>query len=336
MADARGVLVVAELVQRRPSRLTRELLGLARRLAREAGGPAAAALLGDAGEETAQELIAYGADAVYVAAHPGLAEYHSEAWTAYVAHISREAAPAAILIGHGAAGGDLAPRLAFRLDTAVATGCVEARVEGGRLLFTRPCYGGNAREVVSFRTPPAVATFRAGACGAASRDGTRRGEVRHVLLDAGAAARRTRVVERKRDDAGGTRLEDARVVVAGGRGLNGPEGFRLLERLAQLLGGAVGASRVPCDLGWCPRSWQIGLTGRTVTPELYIAVGISGAGHHMAGCGGAGAIVAVNTDPEAAIYRDARYGVVGDYQQLLPPLIEEIERFNSRDRQAAS
>ena len=136
-----------------------------------------------------------------------------------------------------------------------------------------------------------------------------------------AAAIRTRIVGRKRDAAEGVRLEDAKVIVAGGRGLNGADGFRVLEELAHTLGGAVGASRVPCDLGWCPRSWQIGLTGRTVTPELYIAVGISGAGHHMAGCGNAKAIVAVNTDPEAAIFRDARYGVVGDYQRFIPAFI---------------
>ncbi|MDP2707793.1 MAG: electron transfer flavoprotein subunit alpha/FixB family protein, partial [Burkholderiales bacterium] len=122
------------------------------------------------------------------------------------------------------------------------------------------------------------------------------------------------------------RLEDAKVIVAGGRGLNGVAGFGMLAELANMLGGAVGASRVPCELGWCPRSWQIGLTGRTVTPDLYIAVGISGAGHHMAGCGNAKAIVAVNTDPEAAIFRDARYGVVGDYQRFIPAFITEVQK----------
>ncbi|MDH5535647.1 MAG: electron transfer flavoprotein subunit alpha/FixB family protein, partial [Betaproteobacteria bacterium] len=130
----------------------------------------------------------------------------------------------------------------------------------------------------------------------------------------------------RRDAADGVRLEDARVIVAGGRGLNGPDGFRVLEELAAALGGAVGASRVPCDLEWCPRSWQIGLTGKTVRPDLYIAVGISGAGHHMAGCGNAKAIVAVNTDPEAAIFKDARFGVVGDFQEFVPAFIEEVRK----------
>jgi electron transfer flavoprotein alpha subunit len=133
-------------------------------------------------------------------------------------------------------------------------------------------------------------------------------------------------VERRRETDTGPRLEDAKVIVSGGRGLNGPEGFKVLEELASMLGGVVGASRVPCDLGWCPRSWQIGLTGKTVLPELYIAVGISGAGHHMAGCGNSRTIVAVNTDPDAAIFREARYGIVGDYRQVVPALIEEIRK----------
>ncbi|HET9664729.1 MAG TPA: electron transfer flavoprotein subunit alpha/FixB family protein, partial [Burkholderiales bacterium] len=142
-------------------------------------------------------------------------------------------------------------------------------------------------------------------------------------------AERVRVVERRPEPGDGVRLEDAQVVVAGGRGLNGPEGFLALEDLAHALGGAVGASRVPCDLGWCPRAWQIGLTGRTVQPELYIAVGISGAGHHMAGCSNAKTIVAVNTDPRAAIYRDARFGVVGDYQAFIPAFIAEVRKLKS-------
>ena len=114
--------------------------------------------------------------------------------------------------------------------------------------------------------------------------------------------------------------------MAGGRGLEGAEGFRVLEALASVLGGAVGASRVPCDLGWCPHSWQIGLTGKTVTPELYFAVGISGAGHHMAGCGNAKTIVAINSDPHAAIFRDARFGIVGDYRKVVAALIEALRR----------
>ena len=326
LAGVPCVLVIAETMQGKTTGPACELLGLARRLADQAGGTVAAALLGNGGGVVAEELIARGADRVYLAEHVLLGEYHADAWVPALAQICRQAACDAVLISHNAMGSDLAPRLAFRLGTAVATGCVEVALSAGRFVLTRPCYGGNAREIVSFKTAPAIATVRPGCYDVLAPDSGRSGSVMPVQPEIDATAIRTRIVERKRDAAEGVRLEDAKVIVAGGRGLNGANGFRVLEKLAHALGGAVGASRVPCDLGWCPRSWQIGLTGRTVTPDLYIAVGISGAGHHMAGCGNAKTIVAVNTDPEAAIFKDARYGVVGDYQRFIPAFISEVQK----------
>ena len=322
-----SVLVVVETMQGKTTGPACELLGLARRLADQSGGTVAAVLLGSGGDGVAQELIARGADKVFVAEHALLGEYYADAWVPALAGICREAACDAILISHNAVGADLAPRLAFRLGTAVATGCVEVALSNGGFVFTRPCYGGNAREVIAFKTVPAIATVRPGCYDMLATDASRRGTVEKVQPEFDAAAIRTRIIARKREAAEGMRLEDAKVIVAGGRGLNGAGGFRALEDLARALGGAVGASRVPCDLGWCPRSWQIGLTGRTVTPELYIAVGISGAGHHMAGCGNSKAIVAVNTDPEAAIFKDARYGIVGDYQKFIPAFISEVQKW---------
>jgi len=326
MSGAPCVLVITEFAQARPTKLTCELLGLARRLAGATGGAVSAVLLANHADGVAEELIARGADRVYAMRHAALADYHSESWVSAATQICTQAAPAVVLAGHTAAGADLAPRIAFRLGTAVATGCIDVSFAAGRLTLTRPCFGGNARETVSFNTAPAVATVRAGCYEALAFDGERRGEVVPIEPRLGEEALRVKVVERRRDTDDGARLEEARVVIAGGRGLNGSDGFRLLEQLAAALGGAVGASRVPCDLGWCPRSWQIGLTGKTVHPDLYIAVGISGAGHHLAGCGGAKAIVAVNTDPEAAIFKDARFGVVGDYQKFVPAFIEEVRR----------
>ncbi len=321
-----NVLVIADAMDGKATGPVCELLGLARRLADQAGGAVAAALLGSGGDAVAKELIARGADKVFVAEHPLLGEYHADAWVPVLAGICRQAACDAILISHNAVGADLAPRLAFRLGTAVATGCVEVVLSAGRFTLTRPCYGGNAREVIAFKTVPVIATVRPGCYDMLAADASRSGTVEQVQPELEATAIRTRIIARKRDAAEGVRLEDARVIVAGGRGLNGADGFGVLAKLAHVLGGSVGASRVPCDLGWCPRSWQIGLTGRTVTPELYIAVGISGAGHHMAGCGNAKAIVAVNTDPAAAIFRDARYGIVGDYQQFIPAFISEVQK----------
>lgn len=297
-----------------------EVMGCARALAGAGGEVLAIAL----GETDAQALIAQGADAVQAIAHPLLAQAHIEAMTSAVEQACRAAGPAAVLLNHNALGADLAPRLAFRLDGSAATGCIAVAHESGRIVYTRPRQGGIAREVLSFRAEPVVATLRAGNAVAAVPDAARRGTVTPVALVPQNV--RTQVIERRRDTEAGPRLEDAKVIVSGGRGLGGPDGFRVLEQLAQALGGVVGASRVPCDLGWCPRSWQIGLTGKTVLPDLYIAVGISGAGHHMAGCGNARTIVAVNTDPEAAIFKDARYGVVGDYRQFIPALIEAVRK----------
>ncbi|HET7596968.1 MAG TPA: electron transfer flavoprotein subunit alpha/FixB family protein [Burkholderiales bacterium] len=332
MSDARPILVVAEARDGAPGRLTGELLALGTQLKTAIGAPVVAASFADRDPGIAGELIAAGADEVQSVEHPALAHYQGEAWVSAAAQLCRDVKPALVLIGHNALGGDLAPRLAFRLDGAVATGCIGIAWHDGRYAFTRPCYGGNLHETLAFESAVTVATVRAGSVRAAPRDESRGGTVGRFTPVLEDEPQRVRVVERRSEATQAIRLEDAEVIVAGGRGLNGPEGFRALEALAAELGGAVGASRVPCDLGWCPRGWQIGLTGRTVQPDLYIAVGISGAGHHLAGCGNAKTIVAVNTDPDAAIYREARYGVVSDYQQFVPALLDEIRKVKAQHR----
>jgi electron transfer flavoprotein alpha subunit len=307
-------LVVAEIRDGAPTALTRELLGLARALAKEV---TAIAFTRDA--DRLPDLIAHGAERVYWC-HEG-EDYDGELWVAVTDQIARDIAPQTILAGHTSAGAELAPRLAFRLQSAVATGCTAVTEEAGKLLFTRGCYGGNVRETISCAATPAIATVKAGV-GIPHLDAARAGDV--IRVTPPGLTRRTRVLGRQRESAETQALEGAKIIVAGGRGLDGPDGFRVLETLAQSLGAAVGSSRVPCDLGWCPHSWQIGLTGKTVTPDLYFAIGISGAGHHMAGCGNAKTIVAINTDPEAAIFRDARYGIVGDYRKVVPALTAAI------------
>lgn len=316
-----GVLVVVELAQGRPAAVSLELLGMARLVSSQTGG-VVSALVFSGDLQIAAALIAHGADKVVSVADPAAAEYNSDTWLACAERAAAGTDVALILAAHTVRGADLAPRLAFRLKSAVATGCVAVAAEGGALHFTRPCYGGNVRETVSFKTLPAVATVRGGCGDALPADPARRGDI--IALNGALPASRIRVIERRRDSGEQVRLEDARVVVAGGRGLGGPEGFDVLRELAGALGGVVGASRVPCDLGWCPHSMQIGLTGKTVTPDLYIAVGISGASHHLAGCGGAKNIVAINTDSDAAIFRDARFGIVGDFQKIVPALIAEV------------
>lgn len=316
-----AVLVVIELAQGKPAAVSLELLGLARQVSDQTGG-AVSALVFSGNSEIAAALITRGADQVFTVADAAAADYNSDIWLACAERAATQTAASLVLAAHTTQGADLAPRLAFRLKSAVATGCVAVAAEGCMLRFTRSCYGGNARETVTFKTLPAVATVRGGCGDAVAADPSRRGEI--IAFDGALPASRLRVVERRRDSDGQVRLEDARVVVAGGRGLGGPEGFQVLRELAGALGGVVGASRVPCDLGWCSHSMQIGLTGKTVTPDLYIAIGISGASHHLAGCGGAKHIVAINTDPDAAIFRDARFGIVGDFQKIVPALTAEL------------
>lgn len=321
------VLAVVEREDGALTPLTLELVALARTIAEAAGGKAIAACLGaDPDDGLGRELIAHGASVVHTVDHELFEPYQADAWLPDLMALSNDVDPTAILLAHTNAGADLAPRLAFRLGTSVATGCVEVDVEEGGLRFTRPCYGGNAREQVSFESSPAVATIKAKSFDALPRDDSRTGEV--VVRDAVVTADqvRTRVVARDTESVAGVRLENANVIVAGGRGIGGPDGFAEAKELAEVLDGAVGASRVACDLGWCPPSYQIGLSGKTVAPDLYIALGISGAGQHMAGCGNAKTIVAINTDEDADIFASARFGVVGDCREILPHLVEEMRK----------
>lgn len=329
MTATRDVLVVAERVRGRLIAPVFELLTLGRALLAHNGGRLHVALAGDGVQQDARELIARGADRVYVADDPALAEYQPDLWLPVLEKIARLAPSAAILVPHTHVGTDLAPRLAFRLGAAVATGCVDMAYDENRLRATRTCYGGNAHEAVVFKTDSMVATVRAGLFEPAVSDPNRTGELISAAVDFAALTRTTTVTSRERSQSDAVRLEDAKVVIAGGRGLAGAEGFELLQQLARELNGAVGASRVPCDIGWCPHSMQIGLTGKTVAPALYVAVGISGAGHHMAGCARARTIVAINTDPDAAIYQDAHLGIVADYRLVIPALIESIRRLRA-------
>lgn len=321
-----GVVVLTEVEQRKPTRLAYELLSVARQLSKESHGLVCAVMFGSNLQDVAQELIFQGADRVYLADGESLAEYQEDRWLSVLAEVVQEVRPAVVLCGQTSIGSDLAPRLAFRLKTAIATDCENLRIQSGKAMATRSCYGGKARAVVSFRQVPAVATIRPKCQNPLKREPERNGEVIALRVDSISSVARTVRVGRRSEGAGDAGLENAEVVVAGGRGLNGAEGFRLLEELASVLGAALGASRVACDLGWCSTTRQIGLTGKIVTPDLYIAVGISGASQHMAGCGGAKTIVAINTDPNANIFKAARFGVVADFKQVVPFLIEDLRQ----------
>jgi len=327
MSQAKGVMVFAEVAEGKLAAITTELLGCGRKLADDLGEELSAILVGSEVSSLAQETIAFGADKAYVIEDPLLQDYQTDSYVLVMEKVARQLAPQILLMGQTSIGRDLAPRLAFRLGTAATLDCIELAIdpESKRLLQTKPVYGGNAWAIFTSEFDPQIATVRAKAMSPLERDASRQGEVITLEADLDPSAIRTRVLEKVSQEVEGVRLEAAEVVVSGGRGIGGPEGFKQLEELAKLLKGAVGASRPPCDNGWVPDVLQVGLTGKVVTPELYIAVALSGSSQHMAGCSGCKNIVAINKDPEANIFREARFGVVGDWKKVLPAFTSKVK-----------
>ena len=326
MADGNGILVIGEMAGDEPASTTLEALAAGvSLLAFLPGEKLSVVLAGASTSAAAQVAISHGAEVAYTIDDASLAEPAPEAVVAAAAQAVQQASPRIVLGSKTILGRDVMPRLAFRLGAALAQDCTGVAIDDAkRLLATRPVYGGNAVATVACVSDVAVAALRAKSFDAAEPDGSRTGEV--VVLDVDlASAIRVRSVGRIEQAAEGIRLEDARVVVSGGRGLGGPEAFDELDKLAAILGGAVGASRAACDAGWVPSSYQVGLTGKTVTPELYIAVGISGASQHMAGCSNSRTIVAINKDTGANIFKGARFGVAGDWQKVLPAFMEQLQ-----------
>ena len=331
MVDNKGLLILGEVNEGSLSSISTELLGCGRKLADELGQELSALLIGNAVSGCAQEAIAYGADKVYVVEDPLLGDYQADSYVAAAEKAAKEANPSILLLGQTETGSDIAARLAFRLETAAVLDCVALEIDADskRLLKTKPVYGGNAQAIYVTDTDPQIATVRAKSMTPLAKDDSRQGEI--VDIDAGldASAIRTRVLEKVKEEVEGVKLEDAAVIVTGGRGIGGEEGFKQLEELARMMKGAVGASRPACDNGWMPDKAQVGLTGKIVTPDLYIAIGVSGASQHMAGCSGAKTIVAINKDSEANIFRMAHYGVVGDWKKILPAFKEKVKELIS-------
>ncbi len=328
MAKGKGILVIGELTEGQPSVTTSEVLAAGRKLAGELGEPVAAALLAQSiSAQATQSAIAAGADKVYAVEDPLLQEGNPDAWVAALQKLCQQEQPNIILMGKTIMGRDVAPRLAFRLSTALLQDCADVWVDktSKNLAANRPVYGGNAMATVVHKGDPQVACMRLKAFDPLAPDSARRGEVVKFQPHLDASQVKAKQVERVREAASGVRLEDARVVVSGGRGLGGPEPFKMLKELADVLGGAIGASRAVCDAGWMPSAIQVGLTGKTVTPDLYIAVAISGASQHLAGCTNSKNIVAINKDPQANMFKEARFGVVGDWNKVLPAFLAQVK-----------
>lgn len=321
-----GVLVIGELNGDALQSVTGELLAAARAIGDASGEEVGVALL-NGSDAAGQAAIALGADKAYLVQDDVLADMQLDAQVAALEKVCSQLEPSVALIGRTLTGRDVGPRLAFRLGVGLAQDClqVDADGESGRVAAVRPVYGGNALAKVTFPDAnPQMVVLRAKAYEPLEADDSRSGEVVVVNPGLDASVVKARLVETVTQESEGVRLEDANIVIGGGRGLGGPEPFDQLEDLAKLLGGAVGASRAVCDAGWLDHSYQVGLTGKTITPDLYITVGISGASQHMAGCSASKYIVAINRDADANIFKSASFGVVGDWKNVLPSFIETV------------
>ena len=313
------ILTFAEQRDGKLRRAALETVSEARRLAGPLGATVAAVVIGPGGESLAGELAAHGADAVHVFDDPGFAAYATESYARALAQAVGETKASVVLIPFTATGKDLAPRVAAKLGAGLASDCVALAVKDGRLTARRPMYAGKAYATVEWAGEPQVATLRPNVFALAPPDGSRTARVVKGAADASARANVTAV---KASSGGRVQLTEAQVIVSGGRGLKAAEHFHLVEELAEALGAATGASRAVVDAGWVDHSMQVGQTGKTVSPTLYVACGISGAIQHLAGMSSSKFIVAVNKDADAPIFKVANYGLLGDVFEILPKLTE--------------
>jgi electron transfer flavoprotein alpha subunit len=308
-----------------PSRNALELLGAARRLADTLRGQVGAVILEETSSGLAEALGPYGADFVLAGRHRLLTGHPADACVAVLQQVMEREKGEVLLLADDYAGREVAPRLAHRLNGAVVTEVVGLQAEEGSLGFHRHLYGGRCLASLVPQRRPVIATVKLRSQEPAVEQPGRTAAVRELPVALDPSLTHVRVVERVAEEVRGVKLENARVIVSGGRGLKGPEPFKALEALAQVLTGAVGASRAATDAGWVPVSRQVGQTGKTVSPDVYIAVGISGAIQHLAGMSSAKTIVAINTDPDAPIFKVAHLGVVGDFKTVLPPFIRKCK-----------
>lgn len=327
--DHEGVLIIVEQHGGQAKSVSWQLLGQGRRIADKLGTRLMALVMGHQVEEVAQEAIAYGADVVYLADDLVLEQYRTQPYAHTAVEVIREAKPEICLVGATYTGRDLAGAIATLVETGLTADCTQIDVEpppSRLLLASRPAMGEKLMATILCKQRrPQMATARPGVFEALPKDPSRQGELVRVPVTIREEEIAARVLEFIRDP-NRVNLEDAPVIVAGGMGMGGPEGFEMLRELARLLGGEVGATRPAVDAGWIDRAHQIGQTGQTVRPKLYIACGISGAVQHVVGMEGSQVIVAINQDPDAPIFQVADYRIVGDVHQIVPALIEEARR----------
>ena len=321
---AKGVWIVAEQREGALRKVSFELASTARKLADQLGEEVGAILLGSGVEAMAAELGKYGVDKVFVADNPALEPYTTDAHAAAVAKAVKDNDPSILLLGASTQGKDLSARLVGKLATGMATDCTDVKIADGKLLAIRPMYAGKCFGEVVVTGTPQMASLRPNVFTIV--ENAKAGAVVKFDPALDAAQLKTKVLEVQKEAAGKIDVSEANIIVSGGRGMKGPEGYAILEELAKLLSAAVGASRAAVDAGWRPQSDQVGQTGKVVSPNLYIACGISGAIQHLAGMSSSKYIVAINKDAEAPIFQRADYGIVDDLFKVIPALTGEVKK----------
>ena len=321
--------IVLTFAEQRDGKLRRpslEAVGEARRLADAVSSKVESVLIGSGVKSLADELASHGADRVHVFDASELSAYATETYARALANVIEAMKPWAVLVPYTSLGRDLAPRVAAKLGAGLVSDCVSLEIKDGRLVARRPMYSGKAYGTVTWLGEPQLATLRANVFALAKPDAARRAELVEGKVDASA---RARVAAVHAQASGKRELSESQIIVSGGRGLKAPENYRLVEELAAAMGAATGASRAIVDAGWVDHQMQVGQTGKTVSPTLYIACGISGAIQHLAGMSSSRIIVAINKDGDAPIFKIADYGIVGDVFEVLPKLTEAAKAYFS-------
>lgn len=323
------VWVFIEQVEGEIRNVSHELLGEGRKLADAKGQKLAGVLIGDGVEALAKQVFASGADKVYLIEAPELKQYSTDGYTAVFTDLINTYKPAVILIGATNDGRDLGPRVACRVGTGLTADCTDLGIDEqtGLVAWTRPAFGGNIMATILCpEHRPQMGTVRPKVFKRPEQDFARSGEIVRVASKVRSQDIRTKLLDFVKVCTTSCNLEEAEVIVSGGRGMCKPENFCLIEELANVLGGVVGASRAVVDAGWKPHFHQVGQTGKTVGPKVYFACGISGAIQHVAGMSSSDVVIAINKDADAPIFKVADYGVVGDVMEVLPALIEEFKK----------
>jgi len=322
---AKGIWVFAEQRDRKLRKVSLEMVTTGRKLAQDLGEELHTVVLGSGVEALASELSQYGAQKIYLADDDKLKDYNTDGYTGVLGKLFQDMEPAVILMGHTAICKDLAPRLAQRLNTGLISDCTDLILENQRIVFTRPVYAGKAFTQNIITGSPVMATMRPNVMPIEQVEGISP-EVIKINVDLNAADIRTIVKEIVKKASARIELTEADIIVSGGRGMKGPDNYKILEELADVLKAGVGASRAAVDAGWRSQGDQVGQTGKVVAPTLYIACGISGAIQHLAGMSSSKFIVAINKDPEANIFNVADYGIVGDLFDVVPALTREFKK----------